>query len=277
MRRLPLFLLFLLSFAFAEEFDHRALDAGGKPERIRLFLNEKWIAINHTPAVIDLKINEAENYIEVAALRKKGEGLIEIAPLGSSCSRFISFDIVDRAKPDAFRWVIGDIAKNAPPAITPPPYGAVAIEGETVSYSGEPRGGFFAVYATKEDALAKKQIAITARGLIALEAFLEVEEGGRIRAPFWSSFKFEPLIVLAPAKGEAFIDDKGLTFVASEGASGADRLIFIPFKDAEPISVPIVITRRSGAFIAAKSPSVKTIGGVSRTIRAAKDGGFNAE
>ncbi|MDR0664807.1 MAG: hypothetical protein LBF86_04715 [Helicobacteraceae bacterium] len=267
------FLVFAV-FAFAQEFEHRVLSADGKPERIRLFLNEKWIAVNHTPSIIDLKINENENYIEVRSLGKKGEGLVEIAPLGADYSRFISFE--SRAKSNPFIWRIDDLAQNAPPALSGAPYGTLAIEGDRVVYSGEPKGGFFAVYAAKDDRLVKKQIAITERGLIALDAFLEIESGARARTPFWSAFKFEPIIALEPTKGAAFIDDKGLTFIANADALGNDRLIFIPFKGAEPIAIDIKIVGRS-EFGAAKTPLTKTIDGVSRTIQTLEGGWLSVE
>ncbi|MDR1451637.1 MAG: hypothetical protein LBI57_04810 [Helicobacteraceae bacterium] len=273
--------LFLVSFAFAEEFDYRVLDASGKPERIRLFLGEKWIAINHAPAVVGLNINEDENYIEVAALRKSGKGLVEIAPLGVSDSRYISFEIVDRTKPDAFRWIIEDIAPDAPPALSDPPYGTLTAENGFVAYSGEPKGVFFAAYASKDNRLVKKQIAVTERGLIALDAALETREGERTRLSFSSAFKFDPLIALAPTKGRAYIDDKGLTFIANEEAEGNDLIVFIPFKGAEPITIAVKIVKRSFEFIEAdktmKAPRSQTIDGVFRTINTLAGGGFSVE
>ncbi|MDR2152705.1 MAG: hypothetical protein LBO72_07785 [Helicobacteraceae bacterium] len=276
MGRYLLTALMLGAFAFAQEVDRRVLNAEGRFERVRLFLDEKWIAVNHTPAVIKLKINEAESYIEVAALRKSGEGLVEIAPLGEKQSRYIYFNVVDRSKPDAFRWVIGDIAKGAPPVLSYPPHGTLAFEGDSVSYSGEPKGDFTAVYADKNNGLIKKRVTITKRGLIAIDALLEIEEGAKARLPFWSAFKFEPIIALEPTKGEAYIDDKGLTFIANEGAEGGDRLIFIPFADAEPITIDIKIIKRSNGGLT-QTQRVKTFGGVSRTIKALDGGGFSVE
>ncbi|MDR1911811.1 MAG: hypothetical protein LBQ52_05645 [Helicobacteraceae bacterium] len=272
--RTTFFLFFIVLFAYGEEFDRRRLGADGKSERVRISLDER-IVINHTPDLIEITINEEKNYIDARALKKSGEGVAEIAPTNGGESRFIVFIVSDRPKADAFAWKIDALAKGAPPVLTEPPFGTLSVNGDTVFYSGETQGVFFAVYAAKDKTLAKKQIAVTDSGLIAIDAILEARAGEAARSPIEAAFKLNPAIVLDPEKGEATIDEKGIVFLANEGAEGVDRLAFIPYNGAKPITLPIRII--NAETIGVKTPYSKVRDGVKQTIKTNENGGANIE
>ncbi|GHS86408.1 hypothetical protein FACS189487_00600 [Campylobacterota bacterium] len=274
MRGLWVVLLFLCGAAIAAEFDKRELFVGS-PLRVRLLSADRWIAINHTPNLISLKIDEAADSIEVFALKKSGEALVEIAPLIGE-SRFLSFEILEKPRVDTFRYELKNLAPKTKPILSEPPSGRAVFENRAIAYFGEPKGIFHAVYADRFGNLLKKQIASTSQGLVAFDSFLEIYAGEGRFLEFEAAFALQPILAVSPEKGDAAISPNGIFYKADAGAKGIDKLLFLPFVGADPITLAIRVKPLESHFFAGadavKLPFSRVVGGSRQSVSADENG-----
>ncbi|MDR2905597.1 MAG: hypothetical protein LBU73_06570 [Helicobacteraceae bacterium] len=248
--------------------------AFGETRRIRVLGADRWIAINHTSAVINVQVHE--DAISVSAIANGGLGLVEIEPVGGK-SRFISFAIAPKVPPfgDPFRYEI-KTAKDSEPILSEPPRGKATFTNGAIVYSGDPSGVFYAVFAGEGGDLKKKTIAPTERGLVALDSYLEISAGDRGFLPFDAPKNIQPIVAADSALITAEISPRGIAYKAGETA-GEDKLIFVPFAGAEPITLPIRVRPQNGALFSPRAaklrlPFARTFLGARESVRADSQG-----
>ncbi|GHV07362.1 hypothetical protein AGMMS50229_14050 [Campylobacterota bacterium] len=242
MRIITVFLLFFGVVFCAIDSAHYVLDRVGEKQELKIAVNEKWIAVNHTTDELGLTIDEKKQTITVWALKKKINGLIEVVLVDRDDSYFLSFELYDPNSP--YKLFLHDKKPDGSSAIGGT-NGKARIEESYLYYEGEKSGNFTISYTNKNDQTVSKLITISTRGLSATDTLLEIVSGESKRLIIDCSFSPQIEIVVEPENGEAFSDDQSIIYHAV--IDGDDRLVFL--LDNEPIILPIKVYERRSEII----------------------------
>lgn len=238
--RFLLFVALFFSFLHANESYHKTLTKDNlfHAQTYKFLEPDSWIAINHTPDLIEMIAHENYASILVKATSSNALALIEVVLLKENRSVWLSFALEDLITP--FTLDLSDKNPDIPAVVTGVEEGASVIVGRNkLVYNGKKEGAFSVGYLTKFGSYKTKKFVVTKESLVGFDSHIVVFEGSNYYLGFQSANGTKVETIYEGALGSVELTQSGLFYKATK--AGDDKLILSFENSKELVVVPIKV------------------------------------